>query len=212
MEKISNQRAVLSYFNKYHNSEILTKAITEIGNIAVNMKSNIKSKEILLGMEGSAARIYFESLAQSGLMPSSFKERQGRGGREITNVMLNLGYAVLGNYVMNSIINAGLEPYLGFLHTQRPGKPSLVLDVMEEYRAWVVDREVVKLRAQAENENFLNQSLKRKLISAIQETMQKRYLYKKKRIRLEHIMQRQVYRLSGHFQSDAKYTPYRFKW
>ena len=106
---------------------------------------------------------------------------------------------------MNSIINAGLEPYLGFLHTKRPGKPSLMLDLMEEYRAWVVDREVIKLKSQAEGKDYLSQDIKKKLIIAIQNTMEKKYLYNKKRVRLEHIIQRQIYRMSGHFQNNSKY-------
>lgn len=210
--KVTNQRHVLSYFNKYRHSQILISAIEQIKDIQSRITHNIKSKEVLLGMEGSAARIYFEALADSMLMPSTFTSRQGRGSREITNSMLNMGYAVLGNYVMNSIINAGLEPYLGFLHTKRPGKPSLMLDLMEEYRAWVVDREVIKLKSQAEGKDYLSQDIKKKLIIAIQNTMEKKYLYNKKRVRLEHIIQRQIYRMSGHFQNNSKYKSYKFKW
>jgi CRISPR-associated protein Cas1 len=44
--------------------------------------------------------------------------------------------------VLIALLNAGLEPYCGFFHTTRAGKPSLVLDIMEEYRAWVVDRTI----------------------------------------------------------------------
>jgi CRISPR-associated protein Cas1 len=47
--------------------------------------------------------------------------------------------------IWNALLNAGLEPYCGFLHTTRAGKPSLVLDIMEEYRAWVVDRTVATI-------------------------------------------------------------------
>ncbi len=210
--KVSNQRSVLNYFNKYRHNQTLTDAIADIKNIQESITLNIKSKEILMGFEGSAAKIYFEALAKASLMPSSFTGRQGRGSREITNSMLNLGYAVLGNYVMNSIINAGLEPYLGFLHAKRPGKPSLMLDLIEEYRAWVVDREVIKLKSQAEGKDYLTQDIKKKLILSIQNTMEKKYLYKKKRVRLEHIIQRQIYRMSGHFQDNAKYKSYKFKW
>ena len=48
--------------------------------------------------------------------------------------MLNLGYAVLSSTILGAVENAGLEPYLGILHAVRPGKMSLVLDIMEEYR------------------------------------------------------------------------------
>ena len=86
----------------------------------------------------------------------SLSPNEGRGSQEINNAMLNLGYAVLSSYILNAIINAGLEPYLGIMHGQRPGKMALVLDMMEEYRAWVVDRAVIKLRAQSEGKKFLD--------------------------------------------------------
>ena len=145
-------------------------------------------------------------------LPPSFRSREGRGSQEIGNSMLNLGYAVLSSYIFNAVINAGLEPFLGFYHVQRPGKPSLILDLIEEYRAWVVDRSVIKLRSTALDYKKLDPDLKKQLISEIQKTLTKKYLYKKKKIRLENIIQRQIYRLSGHFQEQQKYTPYLFKW
>ena len=209
--KISNQRAVINYFNKYHNDPHLTRASVQLHQIADSLSLQM-SREELLGMEGSAAHIYFNSLVQSNLLPSSFVRREGRGSGEIVNSMFNFGYAILSSYIMSAIINAGLEPYLGFLHTKRPGKPSLVLDLMEEYRAWVVDRVVIKLRSVAGNTDTLDGDIRKRIIQDIQHTMQKKYRYRKNSVRLEYIVQRQVYRLSGHFHGNAKYRPYRFKW
>ena len=126
--------------------------------------------------------------------------------------MLNLGYAVLSSYILNAIINAGLEPYLGIMHVTRPGKMALVLDIMEEYRAWVVDRAVIKLRSRSEGQKTLEMSLKKALIAEIQKTCAKKYLYRRKKLKLEHIIQRQVYRLCGHFYGEKTYKPYLFKW
>ncbi len=126
--------------------------------------------------------------------------------------MLNFGYAILSSYILAAIENAGLEPYIGVLHGIRPGKMSLVLDIMEEYRAWVVDRSVIKLRSQSIDCDTMNTDLKKSLIKQIQNTCSKKYLYHKKRVRLEHIIQRQIYRLSGHFCGEKKYRPYIFKW
>ncbi|MDE4969772.1 CRISPR-associated endonuclease Cas1, partial [Francisella tularensis] len=67
---------------------------------------------------------------------------------EIANSILNFGYAIFSSYFINAITYSVLNPYLGFLHKKRPGKMSLVLDLMDEYRAWVVDRVVIKLREQ----------------------------------------------------------------
>lgn len=209
--KIKNQRAVLNYLDKYHNSNFLKSAIKELLKNS-EQANHAKTITALLGFEGASANSYFQALRKSKLLSSSFKKREGRGSQEINNSMLNLGYAVLSSYVLNAVINAGLEPYLGLLHSKRPGKMALVLDLMEEYRAWVVDRSVIKLRSQSNGKSVLDSNLKKALINEIQKTCSKKYLYYKKKLKLEHIMQRQVYRLCGHFYGEKTYRPYLFKW
>ena len=209
--KIKNQRAVLNYFHKYHKNEELEAASKEL--LLHAAKANqTRDIETLLGFEGASASVYFQSLRKAKLFSASFKTREGRGSQEINNAMLNLGYAVLSSYILNAIINSGLEPYLGILHSNRPGKMALVLDIMEEYRAWVVDRAVIKLRLKIMQKENLDLDLKKDLISEIQRTCYKRYSYYRKKHKLEHIMQRQVYRLCGHFYGENTYKPYLFKW
>ncbi len=209
--KIKNQRAVLNHLDKYHRHPALQ---TAAGELLLNTDKAKQAKDIetVLGFEGASANAYFQALRAARLFSSSFSKREGRGSQEINNAMLNLGYAVLSNYILNAIINAGLEPYLGIMHGQRPGKMALVLDLMEEYRAWVVDRAVIKLRARSEDKKILGTELKKALIAEVQRTCARKYLYRKKKHRLEHIMQRQVYCLCGHFYGDKAYKPYLFKW
>ncbi len=209
--KIKNQRAVLNYYNKYHQNEALQKASEEL-RVNIEKAKNATNLDILLGFEGTSANRYFQALRHSNLFSSTFQKREGRGSQEINNSMLNLGYAVLSSYILGAIINAGLEPYLGIMHRTRPGKMSLVLDLMEEYRAWVVDRAVIKLRNQSEGEVLLSPKLKKEFIAEVQRTCLRKYQYKGKRLKLEHIIQRQVYRLCGHFYNEKTYKPYLFKW
>ena len=204
--KIRNQRATLLYMNKYHKKEKLFEVATKLKTQS-NNALRAGDYEKLLGVEGFASRIYFQCLIDANLMPPTFKRREGRGSNELGNAMLNLGYAVLSTYILNAVINAGLEPYLGCFHKQRPGRPSLVLDLMEEYRSWVVDRVVVKIRAKAENKNYIDSDFKKKLINEIQSTFERKYRYRNQRVKLENIIQRQVYRLSGTFQEQSKYSP-----
>lgn len=209
--KIKNQRAVLNHLGKYHRHPVLQSAA---GELLLNTAKARQTRDIetLLGFEGASASVYFQGLRQAGLFSSSFQKREGRGSQEVTNAMLNLGYAVLSSYILNAIINAGLEPYLGIMHGQRPGKMALVLDVMEEYRAWVVDRAVIKLRAQSKGKEFLDNTLKKALIAEVQSTCARKYIYRKKKHKLEHIIQRQTYRLCGQFYGEKPYKPYLFKW
>ena len=71
---------------------------------------------------------------------------------------------------------------------------------------------MIKLRSQSEGAGSLTPRLKQTLIQEIQRTCSKKYPYRKKQVKLEHIIQRKVYRLSGHFCGDKKYRPYLFKW
>ena len=209
--KIKNQRAVLNHLGKYHRHTALRSAAEELLINAAKTKQ-ARNMDTLLGFEGVSASVYFQGLRKAALFSSSFCKREGRGSQEINNAMLNLGYAVLSSYILNALINAGLEPYLGIMHGQRPGKMALVLDIMEEYRAWVVDRAVIKLRTRSEGKTSLDLDLKKALISEVQKTCAKKYLYSRKKHRLEHIIQRQVYRLCGHFYGEKTYKPYVFKW
>ncbi|NLE90230.1 MAG: CRISPR-associated endonuclease Cas1 [Dehalococcoidales bacterium] len=209
--KIKNQRSVLSYFARHHKHDILEKAKDDLKEQAKRAKES-KNMEELLGHEGVSARYYFNALKAAELFSSSFNGRIGRGSHEINNSMLNFGYAILSSYILAAIENAGLEPYLGVIHTQRPGKMSLVLDIMEEYRAWVVDRAVIKLRSQYHDLESLTPIIKQKLITEIHKTCEKKYPYHQGKLSLEHIIQRQVYRLSGCFAQQKTYRPYLFKW
>jgi CRISPR-associated protein Cas1 len=68
--------------------------------------------------------------------------REGRGAQDPLNSLLNYGYGILYGQVEQAIILAGLDPYAGFLHADRPGKPSLTLDLIEEFRQVAIDRVV----------------------------------------------------------------------
>ena len=94
----------------------------------------------------------------------------------------------------------------------RPGRASLVLDVMEEYRAWVVDRNIIKLRHMLDGSTSLDKKIKQSISDAIDSTMESRVLWKGKNLRLDNIIQRQAYRLAGAVCDDKSYRGMRFKW
>ena len=101
-------------------------------------------REILLNLEGRGAQVYWEVFGKI-LSWLGFEGRSGRCARDPANAMLNYGYGILLGEVWRGVHYAGLDPYGGFLHADRPGKPSMVLDLMEEFRPHLVDRLVVKL-------------------------------------------------------------------
>lgn len=220
--KIKNQRSVLNYFWKGLPADSLESKALRNGSDSLNdILKTIASldwlhlmlwKDNLLGLEGAAANVYWSTLAASGLLPKTFLSREGRGSLEITNAMLNYGYAILMSQIWTALDTAGFELYAGLFHSFRPGKPSLVLDVMEEYRAWVVDRNIIKLRFLAKGKTKLDASLKKEISDRIFQTLEKRFTYHSKQVRLDNIIQRQVYRLAGAVADGKRYRGYSFKW
>lgn len=224
--KIKNQRAVLLYFAKGIRkaggaaAELLEKAASELAALAKALSGQVtepqvdveKQRSEYMGYEGRAAAVYWRTLREAQLLPEDFKNRAGRGATDIGNQCLNLGYAILMTHVWHAITLAGLEPYLGVFHVNRPGKPSLVLDLMEEYRPWTVDRNVIKLRQQLNAAQKIDGNIRKAVIGSVHATFLSRMPYHGKKIRLASILQRQVYRLCGVFHSQKSYKPYIFKW
>ena len=217
--KVRNQWATLLYFKKYHQDKVHSINITaeQLKNIAQQIKVKkwqnfARWADILLGLEGQAANQYWQCLAKNRLLGEGFQNRVGRQAQDISNKALNYGYAILTSYIWNALLNAGLEPYAGFFHTQRAGKPSLVLDMMEEYRAWVVDRTIIKHRSMLQSKTDLSVNIKKQIITDIHKTFNKKYHYHRRKMRLESILQRQIYHLAGTFAGDKQYKSYRFRW
>ncbi len=97
----------------------------------------------LMGFEGSAAKQYFgvfDGLVLQQKEDFFFKERSRRPPLDNLNALLSFFYTVLTNEVASALESVGLDPYVGFLHQDRPGRPSLALDLMEELRPVFADR------------------------------------------------------------------------
>ena len=107
------------------------------------MNSEIRNR--LMSIEARAADIYWVWFGRILGKDAYFPGREKRGARDPVNSLLNLGYAILFRRIFKAVLLNGLDPYAGFLHSDRSGRASLVLDLMEEFRQQVVDRVVLKL-------------------------------------------------------------------
>lgn len=104
--------------------------------------------ESLRGIEGEGARRYFDRFGDLILSPSeffTFSDRNRRPPTDPVNAMLSFGYSLMASMCASALESVGLDPYVGFFHTLRPGRCSLALDLMEEFRAPFVDRFVLTL-------------------------------------------------------------------
>lgn len=97
----------------------------------------------LRGLEGNAAKAYF-ALLRAALRPElSFEKRTRRPPRDAANALLSLAYSLLTNAVFTACEVAGLDPYDGFFHADKYGRPALALDLVEEFRPIVADSVVL---------------------------------------------------------------------
>ena len=106
------------------------------------------SKEELRGLEGNAAAAYFGAFDQMILQSKNdffFHERNRRPPADRINALLSFSYSLLANDCASALRGVGLDPYVGFLHADRPGRTSLALDLMEELRPVFADRFVLTL-------------------------------------------------------------------
>ena len=104
----------------------------------------------LRGLEGDAANAYFSVFSHLILQQKdsfSFVCRNRRPPKDAVNAMLSFAYTLLANDTAAALETVGLDPYVGFLHTLRPGRCSLALDLMEEFRAYLGDRLVLSLKS-----------------------------------------------------------------
>jgi CRISP-associated protein Cas1 len=149
--KVSNCRTVLQRAIRDHAMLVDTQALGGASNF---MKETLKAiptcKSIgdLMGFEGSAAKIYFGVFNHLILQQREefyFKERSRRPPLDNINSLLSFLYTLLTNEAASALETVGLDPYVGFLHQDRPGRPSLALDLMEELRPVLVDRLALSL-------------------------------------------------------------------
>lgn len=136
--------------------ESLNDAVKKITAMAVQLQ-DCPTVESMRGLEGAAAAAYFSAFP-SILKPGglTFDGRNRRPPEDPVNALLSFLYTLLKNDVQSALEGVGLDPAAGFLHTLRPGRPALALDLMEELRAPLCDRLAVALinRGQISEKSF----------------------------------------------------------
>lgn len=140
--KLENQIALLENYRKTrsrHSSEI-TVALEglqgSLGDVATLSGEINQLRNLILGIEGNAGRCYFQLLSQ--LLPENFRfeGRSRNPAADEFNCLLNYAYGVLYGKVERACVLAGLDPYIGILHTDNYNKKSLVFDIIENFRIW----------------------------------------------------------------------------
>jgi len=154
--KIANQRNLLLRAQREHRREDLADAIGGMRQMLDRIE-RAASLDELRGLEGQAAALYFGSFGKCLRNPAfTFSRRSRRPPRDPVNAALSFGYTLLGTVMESIVLRVGLDPMMGAFHQPDYGRPSLMLDLIEEFRPVVVDALVLRLfnRRELAKEDF----------------------------------------------------------
>lgn len=160
--KIANQRGVLLRARRDHGADAGGRISAAVDALAIALRrlEATPGLDALRGVEGDAAAAYFAAfpaLVRNEDPAFAFAGRVRRPPTDAVNCLLSFVYTLLTHDARSALEGVGLDPQVGFLHRERPGRPSLALDLVEEFRAWFADRLVLSLinRGQVRARDFL---------------------------------------------------------
>jgi CRISPR-associated protein Cas1 len=210
--KFTNQIELLKRLRETRpqKSAEITDYISKLENTMASLNSLSgtidENRGTIMGIEGSGGRIYFEVL--NFLMPDRFKfdGRSRNPAKDEFNCLLNYSYGVLYSMVEKACIIAGLDPYVGFIHTDHYNKKSFVFDLIENYRIWA-DENVVNMFAgrKIKAEHFdkipngltLNKEGKAELLTSYNNYLDESIRYNNRNIKRNNIIQFDCHRIAN---------------
>ncbi len=226
--KIENQAATLKYFAKNRRdtpegqhlldaSAAVRDCLALLDRAAAAAHID-HARETIMAAEGGAASIYWDAVRAVVPADYGWASRETRGAADPINSLLNYGYGILRSQVERAVIYAGLDPFGGYVHADRPGKPSLTLDLIEEFRQAAVDRVVVGLAnrrfaVEQEADGLLSLETRRALASHIQAHLDSKTRYGGQQMKLAHVIQTQAREIAAYLRGGREqYVPFKAAW
>ncbi|MEP6716863.1 MAG: CRISPR-associated endonuclease Cas1 [Terriglobia bacterium] len=227
--KIRNQANLLRYYLKYPerraDGDFLGVATASVKAMESIRDSVLKrdfaddhdlERNRLFAAEGNAASHYFAAVRSLLWWKPGFDGRVRRGAGDLVNSLLNYGYGILYSRLMNVLVRAGLNVYVGFLHKPQKGKAGLLYDMIEEFRAAAIDRTVfgllnlgVDLKVSADG---LDQETRRDLARHVVERLQANTKYHGETMPLERVMEQQAQLMARHLEGKERYRTFVLPW
>lgn len=223
--KIRHARLLLQRNARNHPQLELTREIELLARMQAGVQQ-AKSLDSLRGLEGDAARCYFSAYVHVLRSPEMIMHgRTRRPPKDPVNAMLSFGYALLMTEALTAVSASGLDPAVGILHELNYGRPSLALDLMEEFRPLLVDRLVARLinRGQMTPLHFvphepdgiyLNETGRQILLPAFHAVMTDSFNDRSSdtRVNMRQLLQRQAQRLKKALSGEEEpYLPVEFR-
>ncbi|TYA25673.1 type I-C CRISPR-associated endonuclease Cas1 [Aggregatibacter actinomycetemcomitans] len=157
----ASKRVLQRQIRNYGENAQLQSAVDSL-NVSLRQLAQAENLDEVRGIEGDAAARYFGvfNLLIRENTGFHFGGRNRRPPRDGVNALLSFLYSVLGKDISGALQGVGLDPQVGFLHADRPGRDSLAQDILEEFRAWWVDRMVLSMinRLQIKPADFINEA------------------------------------------------------
>lgn len=219
--KIVSSRAVLQrQIRNFGGAEPLSLAISRLKH-SLEQARRCQNLNSLRGIEGEAAAVYFSVFSSLLRNESfSFSGRSRRPPKDSVNAMLSFIYSVLGQDISAALQGVGLDPQVGFLHADRPGRDGLAQDILEEFRAAWADRLVLSLmnRKQVDSKGFsveasgavrMSDATRKTVLVAYQEKKQEEIIhpYLKEKVPFGLLPHVQAQLLAAHLRGDLETYP-----
>lgn len=151
LAKVSNSRTVLQRASRDHSEKVGVDRLDKaVGLLSGNLQAIRRAKDLetIRGLEGDAARVYFGALDSAITVQKKEFYMKGRSRRpplDNLNALLSFNYTMMVHDAESALESVGLDPQVGFLHAERPGRPGLALDLIEEFRSTIGDRLALSL-------------------------------------------------------------------
>jgi CRISPR-associated protein Cas1 len=227
--KVRNQANLLRYYLKYPERRggdgflpAANRAVAEMEAVRVNVLKREFGENLelernrLFAAEGQAAGSYWAAVRALLWWKPGFEGRVRRGANDLVNSLLNYGYGILYSRLMNVLVRAGLNVYIGFLHKPQKGKAGLLYDFIEEFRAAAVDRTVfgwLNLGVEATlTADGLDAETRRVLAHRIVQRLQAETRYHGENLALERVFENQAQLLVRHLEGKEPYRTYVLPW
>lgn len=206
--KLKNYRYSLLKSQRMRSEIDLTPGLNQL-ETTINTLEKATTIDSIRGFEGAGSAAYFgcfNKLIRNN--DFSFKIRNRRPPLDPINSLLSLGYSLLRHDIQSAINIVGFDPYLGYLHTQRYGRPSLALDLMEEFRPLIVDSVVLTAinRRILTPEDFITEPVSN-AVSLTKEALHKflRLYQEKKLSKFKHPVMQKQYTYQESFETQARF-------
>jgi CRISPR-associated protein Cas1 len=221
--KIRNGRLLVQRHYRNHPSERLANAIAEMEQAQTKLPAQADI-DAMMGVEGLAAKAYFAALGAMVRREFAFATRTRRPPRDPVNALLSFGYTLLLSELVGAVAALGMDPHVGYLHDLDYGRPSLALDLLEEFRQPVVDRLALSLvnRAVLRREHFedrgdagvlLNDQGRTIFLEFYHRALDTQFVDRPSatRVTFRALLSRQAQRMRQAIMGEASYQPYTYR-